>query len=181
VRYTQDKFPKDLVFQEVSKDELLAKVRNAGKYFFNRASVVFQGRYVIRRPQGSASGVAKWRYGRWKNQWAKNLVKLTDWNIKAIREKMAFQDDIVALANALTQQGQKLENSQKYEEALVYYNKAVNFDSGNVTAWFNRGLSLYELGHLEEALTSLDKAVALDANNWRARYKRDELRRELGH
>ncbi len=93
---------------------------------------------------------------------------------------MAFQDDIVALANALTQQGQKLENSQKYEEALVYYNKAVNFDPGNVTAWFNRGLSLYELGHLEEALTSLDKAVALDANNWRARYQRDELRRELG-
>jgi hypothetical protein len=180
VRYTQEKFPKDLVFKEVSENELLAKVRNAGKYFLNRASVVFQGRYVIRRPQDSASGVAKWRYGRWKNQWAKNVVKLTGWDIKELRKKMALHDDTVALANALTQQGQKLENSQKYEEALVYYNKAVNVDPGNVTAWLNRGLSLYELERLEEALTSLDKAVALDANNWFTRNQRDELRRELG-
>ncbi|GJD18247.1 hypothetical protein RIVM261_032030 [Rivularia sp. IAM M-261] len=75
VRYTRDKFPEDLIFQETSNKEN------------------FQGRYIL---QHSFTGEAKCAAGReYKRRLnkrfeleAQTLAKLTNWNIRDIRQKI---------------------------------------------------------------------------------------------
>jgi hypothetical protein len=75
VRYTRDKFPEDLIFQETS----------------NREN--FQGRYILQHPfTGEAKCSAGREYKRGLNkryeQEAQTLAKLTRWNIRDIRQKI---------------------------------------------------------------------------------------------
>ena len=74
VRYTRDKFPEDLMFQETS----------------NRES--FQGRYILRHPfTGESNCQAGQQYKRSLPQRfekeAQTLAKLTGWNVQDIRKK----------------------------------------------------------------------------------------------
>jgi hypothetical protein len=75
VRYTRNKFPEDLMFQETGNQEF------------------FQGRYIMQHP---FTGELKCRAGReykrslpqrFENE-AQTLAKLTNWNIQDIRRKM---------------------------------------------------------------------------------------------
>ncbi len=75
VRYTRDKFPEDLMFQETA----------------NRQQ--FQGRYILRHPfQGDLSCQAGQQYARSLasrfEKEAQTLAKLTGWNINDIRRKL---------------------------------------------------------------------------------------------
>ncbi|MCL1472650.1 DUF2330 domain-containing protein [Argonema antarcticum] len=75
VRYTRDKFPEDLMFQETS----------------NRQN--FQGRYILRHPfEGDTNCEAGQQYKRALatrfEQEAQTLAKLTGWNINEIRRKL---------------------------------------------------------------------------------------------
>ncbi|MGK7872286.1 MAG: DUF2330 domain-containing protein [Xenococcaceae cyanobacterium] len=77
VRYTRDKFPEDLRFQETSNRQL------------------FQGRYVIRHPfKGEMDCEAAQEYLRAvrerQEQEAQTLARLTGWNINEIRSKIDF-------------------------------------------------------------------------------------------
>jgi hypothetical protein len=75
VRYTRDKFPEDLIFQETSNQQS------------------FQGRYILHHAfKGEMKCEAGQEYKRALNQRfeqeAQTLAKLTSWNIKDIREKI---------------------------------------------------------------------------------------------
>ncbi|MBN3896553.1 MAG: DUF2330 domain-containing protein [Nostoc sp. NOS(2021)] len=75
VRYTRDKFPEDLMFQQTANSES------------------FQGRYVLQHPfQGELKCQAGREYKRSLpkrfEQEAQTLAKLTNWNIQDIRNKM---------------------------------------------------------------------------------------------
>ncbi|MEH2420851.1 MAG: DUF2330 domain-containing protein [Nostoc sp.] len=75
VRYTRDKFPEDLMFQQTANSES------------------FQGRYVLQHPfQGELKCEAGREYKRSLpkrfEQEAQTLAKLTNWNIQDIRNKM---------------------------------------------------------------------------------------------
>jgi hypothetical protein len=75
VRYTRDKFPEDLIFQQTANSES------------------FQGRYVLQHPfQGELKCQAGREYKRSLpkrfEQEAQTLAKLTNWNIQDIRNKM---------------------------------------------------------------------------------------------
>jgi hypothetical protein len=77
VRYTRDKFPEDLRFQETGNTQL------------------FQGRYVIRHPyKGEMKCDAAQEYvsgvKRRQEQEAQTLASLTGWDIKTIRSKIDF-------------------------------------------------------------------------------------------
>jgi hypothetical protein len=77
VRYSRDKFPEDLMFQETS----------------NRQQ--FQGRYILRHPfTGEMKCSAGRQYQQSLNQRfeqeAETLVKLTGWKIQDIRKKIDF-------------------------------------------------------------------------------------------
>ncbi|MCT7951199.1 DUF2330 domain-containing protein [Ancylothrix sp. C2] len=75
VRYSRDKFPEDLMFQETSNQQS------------------FQGRYVLRHPfKGAVSCEAGKQYqkslpARFEQE-AQTLAKLTGWNMQEIRNKM---------------------------------------------------------------------------------------------
>lgn len=78
VRYTRDKFPEDLVFQETANQQ------------------TFQGRYVLTHPyKGELSCAAGREYQRSLptrfEKEAQTLAHLTGWNISDIRKKMSLQ------------------------------------------------------------------------------------------
>jgi hypothetical protein len=81
VRYTRDKFPEDLVFQETANQQ------------------TFQGRYVLTHPyKGELSCSAGKQYqrslpARFEKE-AQTLANLTGWNISDIRKKMSLQQPI---------------------------------------------------------------------------------------
>ena len=75
VRYTRDKFPEDLMFQETSNRQF------------------FQGRYILRHPfSGEIQCEEGQRYQRVLaerfEREARTLAQLTGWNIQEIRQKM---------------------------------------------------------------------------------------------
>jgi hypothetical protein len=81
VRYTRDKFPEDLMFQETA----------------NREN--FQGRYILQHPftgeaQCSAGKQYKQSLGKRFEQEAQTLAKLTNWNIQDIRQKMKLNGQV---------------------------------------------------------------------------------------
>lgn len=93
VRYTRDKFPEDLMFQETNQQE------------------TFQGRYVLRHPfNGKTDCPAGRRYQRSLRQrfeeQAQTLARLTGWNIDEIRKKQPrvqsqlpwWQDALMSIA-----------------------------------------------------------------------------------
>ena len=79
VRYTRDKFPEDLMFQETANREQ------------------FQGRYVLRHPfTGETKCLAGAEYkkslpARFERE-AQTLSSLTGWNLQGIRQKMNLDD-----------------------------------------------------------------------------------------
>ena len=81
VRYTRDKFPEDLMFQETS----------------NRKN--FQGRYVLQHPYtGKTNCKAGRQYKkslrkRFEKE-AQTLARLTNWNIQDIRQKMKLEEQV---------------------------------------------------------------------------------------
>lgn len=80
LRYDREHFPEDLVFQETGDHE------------------TFQGRYILRHPwRGKAQCDAAEKYlaelPKTREEQAKNLAKLTGWDIDGIREKVAAYRD----------------------------------------------------------------------------------------
>jgi hypothetical protein len=81
VRYTRDKFPEDLVFQETANQQN------------------FQGRYVLTHPfKGETSCSAGKQYtrslpARFEKE-AQTLANLTSWNISEVRKKMSLEQPI---------------------------------------------------------------------------------------
>jgi hypothetical protein len=75
VRYSRDKFPEDLMFQETSNREQ------------------FQGRYILRHPfteemKCEAGRQYQKSLTKRSEQEAQSLAKLTGWNIQDIRNKI---------------------------------------------------------------------------------------------
>ncbi len=83
VRYTRDKFPEDLMFQDTS----------------NREN--FQGRYVLQHPftgQAKCSAAKQYNFSlnkRFENE-AQTLAKLTNWNVQEIRQKMKLKGQVTS-------------------------------------------------------------------------------------
>lgn len=91
MRYTQDKFPEDLMFRIVGQNlenftEGAVISKNASPRIFPS---VFQGRYVIRHAKGAALCLSRLSYRRWNKRWTENLARLTGWDTKEISNKMA--------------------------------------------------------------------------------------------
>ena len=61
---------------------------------------------------------------------------------------------------------------QRYDEALVLYQRLVALDADNAQAWSGMGIALYYLGRTDEAVQSVDRALALDPTLEAARVNR---------
>lgn len=67
--------------------------------------------------------------------------------------------------NDLMNQGWDLYNNQQYQEAINYYDQAINLNPNFVEAWLAKAIALYDLEKYEEAITSLDEVINLDQTN----------------
>ena len=57
-----------------------------------------------------------------------------------------------------------LNELNRHQEALEYYDKVLEIDSEDVTALMNKAISLSHLGNYEDAIDYYDKAQMIDSN-----------------
>ena len=57
-----------------------------------------------------------------------------------------------------------MEKLERYEEALVAYDKAIALQPEDAESWRNRGAVLSELQRYEEAIASLSQAISIQQN-----------------
>jgi len=55
-------------------------------------------------------------------------------------------------------------NAKRYHEALVAFDRAIQFDPNFANAYNNKGIALRDLKHYNEALAAYDHAIQLDPN-----------------
>ncbi|WP_243903063.1 tetratricopeptide repeat-containing S1 family peptidase [Aetokthonos hydrillicola] len=75
--------------------------------------------------------------------------------------------------------GNSLFDSQRYEEAIAAYDKAIAIKPDYAYAWNNRGNALGELKRYEEAIAAYDKAIAIKPDYADAWYNRGVALGEL--
>jgi tetratricopeptide (TPR) repeat protein len=65
-------------------------------------------------------------------------------------------------ADELSKQAGESLNAQRFEEAVLLYNRALSADPTRVNDWINKGLALWYWKRPEQAVESYDRAIALD-------------------
>jgi tetratricopeptide (TPR) repeat protein len=68
---------------------------------------------------------------------------------------------------------------ERYDEALVTFNKVIELEPNEVIAWFNQGVTLRHLERYDEALASFNKAIELEPNEAIAWFNRGVTLRHL--
>lgn len=66
--------------------------------------------------------------------------------------------------NTWVSEGNKYLNAKSYEEALSYYNRALQADPNNVAALHQKGAVFYGMGRLEDALGNFSRVLEIDPN-----------------
>jgi tetratricopeptide (TPR) repeat protein len=57
---------------------------------------------------------------------------------------------------------------KQYEELVASYDRAIEINSDNDSAWYNRGIALGNLGKYKEAVTSYDRAIEINPDDYSA-------------
>lgn len=56
-------------------------------------------------------------------------------------------------------------NLGRYEDAIKYYNKALQINPRYENAWYNKGAALYGIGKYNEAMECFDKTLEINPRN----------------
>ncbi|HEY9205282.1 MAG TPA: tetratricopeptide repeat protein, partial [Candidatus Methanoperedens sp.] len=62
--------------------------------------------------------------------------------------------------------GNELFSMEKYEEAIKSFDKSLQIDPGNNTAWNNKGMALARSGKFAEAIQCYDKALEINPDDY---------------
>ena len=119
-----------------------------------------------------------------KNQWAWYNKGVSLQNLGRFEEAIKCYDKALEIGEhlgALRNKGdclQKLGRSEEAAEchvalaryyndngAIKWYDKALEINPKNQAAWYNKGVSLQNLGHFEEAIKCYDKALQITPND----------------
>ncbi len=68
--------------------------------------------------------------------------------------------------------GLTLDHLGKHQQAIEYYEKALDIDHNNVTALDNKGYALYNLKKYDEAIDIASQAIGIDSNYANVWYNR---------
>lgn len=82
--------------------------------------------------------------------------------------------------DSLISRGESLSDSDRYEEALVCFNKAIDMNPQNIDSLLNKGWLLGKLGDHEEALACYNKALDIKPNDELAWYNKGNRLSDLG-
>jgi tetratricopeptide (TPR) repeat protein len=77
---------------------------------------------------------------------------------KKVSSKKEASEDLVRM-------GEDVANKSDYEQALKYFEKAIEMNPNNDFAWGDRGLMLDKLDRRDEAIESFSKALMIDPSN----------------
>ena len=72
-----------------------------------------------------------------------------------------------------------LANSEKYDEALECYNKALEADPYNAKTWYNRGVLMGKLQRYEEGIQNFEKAIEINPTYEIAKKAKENFLSEL--
>lgn len=84
-----------------------------------------------------------------------------------------------ASSQELLEKARKAMKDQKYEEAILLLNKAIDRNPKNADAFNARGVALFELGKYNDAFLDYQQAIELAPKNYRPYFNRAELYRNL--
>ena len=68
---------------------------------------------------------------------------------------------LAALAEDFYNQGNDLFDNGTYSEAIIYYDKALDINSTNINALYNKALAFDRLGNITDAITNYQKVLAI--------------------
>ncbi len=84
-------------------------------------------------------------------------------------------------SQAYFSKGYALSQLQKYEESLIQYDLAIQYDyEFTPAAYYYKGLSLFELERYEEALSAYDQSIAMGLDDKHTRNARQRTLAKLG-
>ena len=81
----------------------------------------------------------------------------------------------------LANKGLALSSMARYDEAVKWFDKAVQANPKFGAAWANRGLALFKLGRYEEAVACYDKAIAVEPDDPEGWYNKSLALGALGN
>ena len=88
--------------------------------------------------------------------------------------------DIRKQANVFFKKGEQLQEREKYKEAAMEYEKALQIDSQYAEAWSNLGYTLRKQGKFDPAVKAYKKAIRLNPNLAEAHEYLGEAYAEMG-
>ncbi len=99
----------------------------------------------------------------------------------AEEEKNNIKNSLRPNLNAyeLYSKGLQLLNSNKYQESISYFNKAIELDSNYSSSYFNRGVAKGLLLNFQDQIADCNKVIELDSKNFAAYYNRGVAKSEL--
>ena len=89
-------------------------------------------------------------------------------------------DEIVEYANLFFNQGNKLSDCKKYNEAINKYTKAIEILPSFYEAIDNRAFCYMDLGKIEEAIKDFKASLVIEPNNFTAIFSIGECYIKLG-
>ena len=93
------------------------------------------------------------------NEWNKDTQIIIHHNLKGRPEITIFNR---IFAEKLITKGTAYNFLGKYEQAIEYYNKALEIDPKNGMIWTKKGVALNNLGRYDEAIECCNKALEID-------------------
>jgi len=63
--------------------------------------------------------------------------------------------------NALIELGNCFDYLNRYDDAVLFYEKVIGVDPWHADAWFNKGMSLKKMGRDKDALPCIERAIEL--------------------
>ncbi len=88
--------------------------------------------------------------------------------------------DIRNQANVFFKKGEQLQELEKYKQAAMQYEKALQIDSQYAEAWSNLGYALRKQGEFDRAVKAYKKAIRLNPNLAEAHEYLGEAYAEMG-
>lgn len=92
-----------------------------------------------------------------------------------IEESFTLLDEAIKIksnVNILTQKGIYLLKEEKYNEAIIIFDEALNLDQKKTKAFIGKGQALFGLNKIKESIEEYDKALNIEPNNINAIYSK---------
>ena len=87
---------------------------------------------------------------------------------------------IIETSETYLNKGISLVELEKYEDAVISYDKAATIDANDSLIWYNRGVALTQLEKYDDAISSYEKAIEVSPGYADAWYNKAELLKHKG-